>query len=98
MCELTKLSPLIVNMFTWTTIQSLLNPRLGKSAHAVFPESASTLYKFHVPVGSLVCDTPINTADEVVCALATVAKIHRLLNGSYSSLGSNGLGLPRLDQ
>ena len=52
-CIEEELAP-TVNMFVLTTIQSLLKPTLGKSAHVALLASASTLKRFHTPVGSLV--------------------------------------------
>src|SRR5258705_7880893 len=66
------------NMFMFTAIQSLLKPTLVKSAHVALVISASTLKRFQRPVGSLVCETPINTAEVVESPLAPAAKIHRL--------------------
>src|SRR6267143_5403527 len=66
-----------VNIFMFTTIQSLLKPTLVKSAHVALVPSASTLKRFQTPVGSLVWETPINTAEAVELPLAAAAKIHR---------------------
>src|SRR5260221_10719253 len=66
------------NIFMLTTIQSLLKPTLVKSAHVALVASASTLKRFQTPVGSLVWETPINTAEAVEPPLAPAAKIQRL--------------------
>src|SRR5437899_4163255 len=66
-----------VNMFMFTTIQSLLKPTLVKSAQLALLASASTLKRFQAPIGSLVWETPINTAEAVELPLALAAKIHR---------------------
>src|SRR5580765_7326715 len=75
--DCTKEPVLTVNMFMFTAIQSLLKPTLVKSAHVALVPSASTLKRFQTPVGSLVWETPINTAEVVELPLAAATKIHR---------------------
>ena len=89
-----KLFPEIVNIFPVTTIQFLLNPKLGKSNQFALDASASKEYKFQTPVGSLVCETPINTAEFAAPPFAAAENIHRLLKGSYKIFGSKVPGLP----
>ena len=64
-------------------IQFLLKPTFGKST----VKPVLKLYRFHAPLGSLVCETPMSSlpaADVTVCMTA----IQRLLYGSYIVRGS----------
>ena len=54
MLDCRKALAFTVNIFMFTTIQSLLKPTLVKSAHVAWFASASTLKRFQTPVGSLV--------------------------------------------
>ncbi len=71
-----------LNRFTFTAIQFLLNPTQGKSAQFVPVVSARTRNRFHAPVGSLVCETPIMIEDVALWALERATAIQRCWTGS----------------